>query len=208
MQLSELIEPSTTAVLVSEMQRGIVGDLVTPAMSILADAVEADGMVARLATLLDGARSAGTRVVHTTLQYRPGRAGVNIVSPLMAVTMRNPDYLLADTPDAEIVADLALRGNDLNHARLHGMSAFTGTDLDVLLRGMGIKTLVMTGVSLNEAIMGAAIAAVDLGYRIVIVRDAAMGLPLEFKEQLLTHAYKLLGKVTTVDEIVAVWADL
>jgi nicotinamidase-related amidase len=85
------------------------------------------------------------------------------------------------------------------------MSAFTGTELDPILRSLDIKTLVIAGISLNEAVIGMAIEAVNIGYRVVIPRDAVMGLPETFASDMLRYAFALLGKVTTVEEIVACW---
>jgi nicotinamidase-related amidase len=205
MELAELLEPGHTAVLVSEMQRAIVGDLVSPSMAALAEGVAASGVVPNLAHLLDGARQAGVKVVHATLQFRRDRAGIRIVTPLMAVTMRDPDYMLVGSEQAQILPELGPADNDIVAARIHGMSAFTGTDLDAILRSLDITTIVMTGVSLNEALIGASIEAVNLGYRVVIVRDASVGMPPAFAEDMLKYAFSLLGKVTTVDDILAVW---
>jgi biuret amidohydrolase len=205
MQLAELIEPGHTAVLVSEMQRAIAGDLTAPAMSELSDAVATSGLVGHLARLLEGARAAQATVVHATLQFRRDRAGVRIVTPLMAVTMRDPEYLLVGSEQAQIIPELGPAATDIVAARIHGMSAFTGTDLDAILRSRDITTLVIGGVSLNEAIIGASIEAVNLGYRVVIPRDAALGMPASFGDDMLKYAFALLGRVTTTQEILDVW---
>ena len=206
MELAELIEPRHTAVLVSEMQRGIVGDLVAPAMAVLADGVTASGIVPALAGLLTGARAAGAAVIHTTLQFRADRAGVRIVSPLMAVTMRDPQHLLIGSADAEIVPELSPAPTDIVAARIHGMSAFSGTDLDIILRSLDITTVVLGGVSLNEAVIGAAIEAVNLGYRVVVPSDAVLGMPVSFGADMLKYAFALLGRVTTTADILDVWS--
>jgi len=206
MQLADLIEPRTTVVLVSEMQRGIAGDRVQPALSMLSDAVAASGMIPRIATLLDGARAAGSKVIHCTLQFRRDRAGVRIVSPLMAVTMKDPTHLLEGSEDAQIIPEIGPADFDVVAARIHGMSAFSGTELDAILRSLDTRTVIITGVSLNEAIIGASIEAVNLGYRVVIPRDGALGLPQSFAEDMLKHAYSLLAKITTTQEILDVWA--
>jgi nicotinamidase-related amidase len=207
MELAELLEPGHTAVLVSEMQRAIVGDLVSPSMAALAEGVGASGVVANLARLLAGARQADVKVVHATLQFRRDRAGIRIVTPLMAVTMRDPEHLLVGSEQAQILPELGPAETDIVAARIHGMSAFTGTDLDAILRSLDIRTIVMTGVSLNEALIGASIEAVNLGYRVVIVRDASVGMPAAFAEDMLKYAFSLLGKITTVDDILAVWGE-
>ncbi|WP_024795299.1 cysteine hydrolase family protein [Tomitella biformata] len=206
MRLADLIEPRHTAVLVSEMQRGIAGDLVSEELSAISTAMAESGVAPNLARLLAGARQAHARVVHATLQFRPDRAGVRIVSPLMAVTMRDPGHLLAGSAQAEIMPEIGPEPTDIISARLHGMSAFTCTDLDPVLRSLDITTVIIGGVSLNEAIIGAAIEAVNRGYRVVIPRDAALGMPAQFAEDMLRHAFSLLGRVTTTDDILGVWS--
>jgi nicotinamidase-related amidase len=123
----------------------------------------------------------------------------------MAVMTADPEYLVAGTPDAEVIPELAPEPADLVAARYHGMSAFTGTELDAILRAMDIETVVIGGVSLNEAVIGIAIEAVNLGYRVVIPSDAVMGLPYEFGQDVLRYAMRLLGPVVPVDAILAVW---
>ena len=205
MKLADLIEPRRTAVLVSEMQRAIAGDLTEPSMSALSEAVTESGIVANLARLLQGARAAQAKVIHATLQFRRDRAGVRIVTPLMAVTMRDPEYLLVGSDQAQIIPELGPADSDIVAARIHGMSAFTGTDLDAILRSLDVTTLIIGGVSLNEAIIGASIEAVNLGYRVVIPRDAALGMPASFGDDMLKYAFSLLGRVTTTEEILDVW---
>jgi biuret amidohydrolase len=205
--LINLINPKHTAVVVSEMQRGVVGDLAPAVLSPLTDAVTQTGLIDSVAQLVAGARAAGVQVIHTTLQFRPHRAGVKVVTPWMAVVMRSPDYLLAESKQADVVPELAPRDPDIVAKRYHGMSAFAGTDLDMLLRSLDIRTVVFTGVSLNEAIIGAAIEAVNLGYRIVVVRDATLGVPASFGADMLRHAFAMLGPVVTVEDALRAWSN-
>ncbi|HEX3705884.1 MAG TPA: cysteine hydrolase family protein [Mycobacteriales bacterium] len=205
--LRELVDPAHTAVVISEMQRGIVGDLARPPMLEMQQAVAEHGVVPAIARLADAARASGSRVVHATLQFRADRAGVRIVTPLMAVTMKDPDYLLVGSAEAEIVPELGPDPRDIVAARIHGMSAFTGTELDPILRSLDIKTLVVAGISLNEAVIGMAIEAVNIGYRVVIPRDAVMGLPETFAADMLRYAFALLGRVVSVDEVIDCWTS-
>jgi len=207
-ELADLVDPSQAAVVVSEMQRGIVGDLAPPATRELGEAVRAAGLTGQLAALTAAARGAGAPVVHATLQFRPRHVGTRINTPLMAVTLgRDPGYLRAGSPAAEIVPELAPAPDDVVHARHHGMSAFAGTDFDMVLRSLGVRTLVIGGVSLNEAVLGMAIEAVNLGYRVVVVRDAVLGLPVSFARDLLRYAVALLGATPTVAEVAALWKE-
>jgi biuret amidohydrolase len=206
MELADLVRPAQAAVVISEMQRGIVGDLAPPATAELVDAVRAADLPGRIAALADGARTCGVPVVHATLQFRARHVGTRINTPLMAVTLgRDPGHLRAGTPAAEIIPELAPHPDDVVHARHHGMSAFTGTDLDAVLRSLDVRTLVIVGVSVNEAVIGMAIEAVNLGYRVAVVRDAVLGLPVSFAEDMLRYAVRLLGATPTVDEVLAAW---
>ena len=202
MDLRELVEPSRTAVIVSEMQQGIVGDEST--MQQLVDAARG-GVVDACAQLIAGAHGAGVRVVHATLELRADRAGTARNTPLLATMLRDPDYLTEGTPSAAIIPELAPAPADIVVDRLHGVSAFTGTELDAVLRNLGVHTIVPCGVSLNEAIMGIAIQGVDLGYSVVLPQDATICVPETFKADLLANAYAFLGAVVTVRDVLACW---
>jgi nicotinamidase-related amidase len=205
MQLSDLVRPGHTAVVLSEMQRAICGDLAPPPTAFLAQAVREQGVVPRLRALMDGGHQVGVPTVHATLQFHRNRAGTKINSPMMARTMKDPDYLVLGSDQAEVIPELAPSEQDVVHRRIHGMSAFNGTELDAILRSMDITTIIIGGVSLNEAIIGMAIEAVNLGYSIAVVSDGSVGLPQSFAEQMLTHCFAPLGKVTTVEEVLQAW---
>ncbi|WP_299950586.1 cysteine hydrolase family protein [uncultured Modestobacter sp.] len=205
MQLAQLVDPAHTAVLVSEMQRGISGDLAAGPLGVLSTAVRDHGVVDALARLLDGARSAGAMVVHATIQYRRDRAGVTLNTPFLASSLRNPEHMLVGSDEAQVMPELGPAPADIVHARTHGLSAFTGTDLDAILRSRDIRTLVIGGVSLNEAIIGGAIEAANLGYRLVVLRDACLGVPHQFGEDMLRYAFALLGTVTTTTAVLEAW---
>jgi len=200
--------PAGVAVLVSELQRGVVGDLVPPNLSQLADAVAQSELIVNAVQLLDGARAHGVPVVHMTLQFRPDRVGFRLVTPLQAVTMRDPEYLLVGSDQAQVLPELGLAPSDIVHARTHGMSAFTGTDLDAILRSLDVDTVIIAGVSLNEAVFGAAIEAVNLGYRVMIPRDATVGLPQSFAEDMLRHVFAPLATIVTVEQILEAWTKV
>jgi nicotinamidase-related amidase len=124
---------------------------------------------------------------------------------LIAAMVRNPDHLLVGTPAAEIVPELGPEPGDLVSARLHGISPFTGTDLNTWLRNLGVETVVATGVSVNLGVLGLAIEAVNLGYRVVIPRDTVAGIPQSYVDALLEHTYPLIATLTTVNDLVNAW---
>jgi nicotinamidase-related amidase len=94
---------------------------------------------------------------------------------------------------------------DFEVSRLHGMTPFTASPLDQILRNLGIRTVVLTGVSLNLGIVGMALSAVDLGYQVITVRDAVAGVPADYCEQVLEHSLSLIATIVEADDLLAVW---
>jgi nicotinamidase-related amidase len=103
------------------------------------------------------------------------------------------------------VRELGPEPEDLVSVRLHGVAPFVGTDLDARLRNLGVRTVVLVGGSVNLGIVGAAVEAVDLGYRVVVPRDGVIGHPTDYTELVLEHTLALLARLTTVDELLAEW---
>jgi nicotinamidase-related amidase len=202
-ELSDLAAPGTCAVLTQEIQRGVVGDL--SSFPQLAEAARQVGVVPNTARLLAAARARNVPVVHCTAEFRPDRAGSSVNCSLIAAMVRNPDHLLVGTPAAELITELGPEPGDLVSSRLHGVSPFTGTALDTWLRSLGVGTVVATGVSVNLGVLGLAIEAVNLGYRVVVPRDTVAGVPRAYADALLDTTFPLISTLTTVDELVAAW---
>ena len=201
--LSAVAAPGRTAILTMEIQRGVVGDL--SAFPQLADSAERAGVVPNTARLLHAARHLGVPVIHCTAEFRADRAGSVANCQLIAAMVRNPDHLLVGTPPTELVPALGPEPSDLICARLHGVSPFSGTSLDAWLRSLGVQTVVATGVSVNLGVLGLAIEACNLGYQVVVPRDAVAGLPDTYADAVLDNTFPLIATVTTTDALLAAW---
>jgi nicotinamidase-related amidase len=90
--------------------------------------------------------------------------------------------------------------------RYHGITPFHGTELDQILRNLGVRTVVATGVSVNVGILGLTIDAVNAGYQVVIPRDAVTGTPDEYVDAVFQHTLRLLATVTGSEEVVRAWS--
>lgn len=193
------LDPASTAVLTMEMQRGICGDLA--AFAALREAGEEVGIEANAARVLTAARAAGARVVHCTYSMRPDRVGSRVDIPLMAAARRDPGYLLQGTEVCDLLPGLGPETSDIVNERHHGLTPFTGTDLDVVLRSLGIRTIVATGVSLNIGIPGLCVEAIDLGYDVVVVTDAVVGIPRSYGDDVVRHTLAMYACLATSDEV-------
>lgn len=202
LDLPALLDPTHTAVLTMELQRGVMGDLAM--IPDLRDEVNAIGMLERVGALLTAARSAGARVVHCTAEFREDRQGSGTNAPMLRASAKGGS-LIAGTPSVEVVPELGQQPSDLVVPRLHGMTPFTGTSLDAVLRNLGVTTVVASGVSLNVGVTGMVIEAVGLGYQVVVPPDAVAGLPHEYAEQVLTHTIPVIAYRIPTAQIIETW---
>ena len=203
-RLEDLVRPDQCAVVTMEIQRGVVGDL--SCIPLLQKSVAEAGLIPNTQRLLVAARSAGARVIHATAAFRRDRAGSYQNVPMVNALLRNPEHMLAGTPEVEVVPELGPEPEDLVSQRFHGMSPFTSTSLDPILRSLGIQTVIATGVSLNVGILGLVIEAVNRGYRVVVPRDCVVGFPQEYGDAILEHTLAQLGKVCTASDLEAAWS--
>lgn len=200
--LAELAAPSSTAIVTSEVQNGVVG--ASSALPQLAEA--AAPMIERVARLCVAGRAAGVRVVHATASRRADGAGSNDNCRLFLGVRKSPGALRPGSFESEVVPELGPEPEDLVLNRLHGLNPMGGTDLDPVLRNLGVRTIVVTGVSVNVAVTNLVMDAVNAGYQVVLPRDAVVGLPADYAEAVIDHTLALLATVTTVDELIAAWA--
>lgn len=201
--LSRLVTPERCAVLVQELQNGVVGG--EAALPVLADAVRTTGVIERAASLLGAARQVGVPVIHCTAENLPDAFGANHNARLFDSVRRLGLENRAGSPSVAPVSPLGPADSDLVLPRFHGLSPLTGSSLDALLRNQGIESLVVLGVSLNLAIPNLVFDAVNRSYRVVLVADAVAGVPVEYGRQVIEHSLSLVATVTTTDELIEAW---
>ncbi len=194
------------AALTMELQRGVMGDLAS--FPELAAAATQRGIVTQAARLLGAVRAAGLPVVHCTAEFRADRAGTLANTPLHTAVLRRPAHLLEGTAATELVPELGVETTDYVSPRRHGVAPFTGTPLHATLQALGVRVLVVTGVSVNIAVLGLCIEAVNLGYQVVVASDAVTGVPLDYADLVMANSVALVASVRTVDEIIGALAAL
>jgi nicotinamidase-related amidase len=207
-RLAGLLIPEATAVLTMELQNGVVG--AGALMKALVDEVERVGVRATAGRLCTAARVRGIQVVHCVAENRPDGRGATDNCKVFAMNNRlrretGSTPIDQGTDGAKLVAELGPDDRDVVVSRIHGLTPFTQTSLDQILRNMSIRTLVVTGVSVNLGIFGTVMSAVDLGYNVVIVRDGVCGVPREYAEAVLENSLSLLATIATADDVIAAW---
>jgi nicotinamidase-related amidase len=202
--LTDLVVPAHTAIVTQECQGAVVGP--DAGLAELAEEARREALP-NIGRLLKSARGAGARVVHCLVQRRPDGQGANHNARLFAAAVALGLELEPGTPGASLVPELGPEPTDLVMTRWHGLGPMGGTDLDAVLRNMGVRTIVVTGVSVNVAITNLVMDAVNLGYDVVLPRDAVAGVPTDFAAAMIDNTLSLLATVTTTHDLLDAWSE-
>ncbi len=188
--MSELIlEPRLTAVVVIDLQKGIVEFPGTPhsPQSVIANAV----------ALLDAARDAGAQpiLVHVG-RSADGRDGLNTTSdqPMRAGGALPPDW-------SELIPELNRQPDDVVILKRQ-WGAFYGTDLELQLRRRGLNTIVLCGIATAIGVESTARDAYERGFEQVFAEDAMTGREAESHANAITNIFPRMGRVRSTAEIV------
>jgi nicotinamidase-related amidase len=205
LDLSALVAPAHTALVLQEVQNGVVG---TPAvLPALAEAAAAVDLVGNCARLARAARQAGITVVHCTAETRDDRKGANNNARLFGGVQKSSVRLSPGSEAVQVPSEIGVDPADIVLARYHGLGPMTGTQLDPILRNLGVTTIVGVGVSLNVGMVNLAFDAVNRGYQIVLPRDAVAGVPSEYGEAVLANTLAVVATLTTTPAVVEAWGS-
>jgi nicotinamidase-related amidase len=194
---------TAAALVTSECQNGVIG--VGSALPELADAAR-HTVLPNGARLCAAARQAGVPVIHCVAGRRPDDRGSNRNARLFAAMLKSPVRLDLGEPATDVVADFDVHPSDFVLSRIHGLNPMAGTDLDPILRNLGVRTLVVVGVSVNVAVTNLTMDAVNLGYQVVVPRDAVAGWPSSYADQVIDNTLRLLAEIVETDDLVKEWS--
>jgi biuret amidohydrolase len=202
----EMVEPKTTAIVINEMQEGIAGRLAPVTLKNLADVVRERDVAGHLARLLKAARKVGAVVCHGMYETRPDGLGMSVSTPLVERMIKAGALPLVRGSEAvAIMRELGPEPSDFVISRTHGWHPFEGTELDSILRDIGVRTVVAAGVSINIGVQGIVVEALNRNYRALVASDCAAGFPIEYADMSLKYGVGIVARITTAKDIVAAW---
>jgi len=190
------IELDRTAVLALDLQADIVGRVGEKAVSALEHA----------ASVLAAARRARLPVIYVVVGFRPGYPELSKRNALFAAVAQAGRFI-SSTPVADIALPVRPEDGDLVVVK-HRVSAFTGTDLEMILRAKGIDTLVLFGISTSGVVLSTVRHAADADYRLVVVRDACADADEEVHRVLTEKVLARQATVTSASEVAAAFGGL
>jgi biuret amidohydrolase len=203
LDLAELVAPVHTALVLQEVQNGVVGS--PSALPALADAAAAVDLIGNCARLARRARAIGVPVLHCTAETRDDGRGANRNARLFAGVKKSPVRLSPGSTAVQVPDEIGVAPEDIVLPRYHGVGPMTGTQLDSILRNLGATTIVGVGVSVNIGMTNLAFDAVNRGYQIVMPRDAIAGVPADYAEAVIDNTLALVATIATTDAVLAAW---
>ena len=154
------LNPQRTAVLSMDMQAGIVAAYITD-----------QAFLSRASSVLEHARKSGMSVIHVQVGFRPNFPEMNARNLLISAIQSSPQRLqLFQGANAAIHPALAPVQHEVVVTK-HRVSAFAGTDLEMILRAKDIDTLVLFGISTSGVVLSTLLHAADADYRLVVIKD-------------------------------------
>jgi nicotinamidase-related amidase len=201
--VAELVAPAHTAVVTSECQNSVLGvEALLPDLAAAAAAT----VIPNGARVCAAAREAGASVVHCVAGRRSDDQGSNRNARLFAALLGRSVPNVLGTTATWVIEEFGVVDSDLILSRIHGLSPMSGTDLEPVLRNLGVTTIVVVGVSVNVAITNLVMEAVNRGFQVVVVRDAVTGVPPSYAEAVIENTLSYLATIVTAEELVAHWA--
>lgn len=156
-------EPTKSALLVMDVQQGVVGRF-----------PGAETLLQTLKQAIDAARGAGIRIIYVRLAFRPGYFDVSPNNRSFSMIAAHAgDAFSEPSPALQIHPQVSPQADDLVVVKKR-VSAFAGSDLELLLRSLQINHLILTGVATSGVVLTTVREAADKDYQLTVLSDACL----------------------------------
>lgn len=182
------IEPNRTALLVMDLQADIISRL----------GGTADPLLHRTADLIGDARRAKLTIIYVVVGFRPGYPEVSPRNPSFGAVSQAGRFTA--TPGSDIAPAVRPQEGDIVVAKKR-VSAFAGSDLEMILRAKGIDTLVLTGLATSGVVLSTLRQAADSDYQLVVVKDCCGDVDEEVHRVLMEKVFPRQATVVTAEEL-------
>lgn len=183
------LDPKTSALLVMDFQTAVV-EMV---------ASGSPGLLSTTASLLDAARSAGTRVIYVVVAFRAGYPEVSTRNQSFCA-LRESGRFVEGSAGTALHEAVAAKPGEVTVTK-HRVSAFTGTDLDMILRASGVDTLVLAGIATSGVVLSTLRHAADADYRVVVVEDCCADRDPEVHRVLMEKVFPRQATIAKAEEV-------
>ena len=179
-----------SALLIMDVQNGVVDRIVEGG----------DAFLAALDRTAAAARAAGIPVIYVRVGFR---AGAPEISPKnLSFSQVAADAYVESSPATQIHSAVAPQPGDIVVTKRR-VSAFAGSDLDVVLRSLDVDVLVLTGIATSGVVLSTVRQAADMDFRLTVLSDLCVDLDPETHRVLMDKVFPRQASVVTAVE----WAE-
>ncbi|KAH8799348.1 isochorismatase family protein [Xylogone sp. PMI_703] len=150
-----------------------------------------------LSKTIDTARDSA-KVIYTTVGFRPGHPDV-AASNFTFYPYAKRNVFVSGSPETLIDPAITPQKDDIIVEKKR-MSAFSGGGLDVILKSLGVETVVLTGTSTARVVLSTLCEAADKDYKVIVLRDLCADGDEELHNMLMDQVFKKRGEVINADE--------
>jgi gluconolactonase len=194
------LDAGRSALIIQDLQNDVMGEGGAFADSGAPAHAKSQNVVENVKRLAETARRAGMPVIHVLYIVDEGAPGLKQNAPLF-VGVKEANALVRGSWGAAPVDGLEPQPGD-HVAEKMRMNGFYDTRLDILLRGLGAETIVITGAWTNMSIEHTARHGADAGYEVFVVSDGTSTTSDEWQNVALNYAMTNVGQVISTDEAV------
>src|SRR3954453_199076 len=193
------LDPARCALIIQDMQNDVIIEGGAFAGSGAPEHAIAQNAVANVADLADAFRAAGSPVIHVWYIVEPGAVGLKQNAPLFQ-GVREANALVRGSWGAAPAEGLEPKDGDHVVEKMR-MNGFFQTRLDILLQGLGVDSIIISGAWTNMSIEHTARHGADAGYNVVVVSDGTSTTGDEWQQAALNYAMTNVASVATCAEV-------
>jgi gluconolactonase len=194
------LDPKRCALLIQDMQNDAVGEAGAFASTGAPAHAKAQNVVENIRRVAQAARASGVPVIHVWFIVEPGATGVKLNAPLFK-GLAEHKAVVRGTSGAAPVKGLEPQKGDLIVEKMT-MSAWEGTRLESLLKGLGRDTIIDCGAWTNMSIEHTARTGADKGYVVVVPEDCCSTMNAEWHAASINFAMQNVATVTKADAVI------
>ncbi|MCA2212295.1 cysteine hydrolase family protein [Jidongwangia harbinensis] len=186
------LDPARTALVLIEYQNEFTSDggVLHGAVSAVMDKT---GMLPRTVALVEAARAAGVTVMHAPITFAPGYGELSRHPYGILKGVVEGNAFVKGTWGAAIVDDLAPADGDIVIEGKRGLDTFASTNLDFILRGRGIDTVILGGFLTNCCVESTMRSAYENGYRVITLTDCTAATSAEEHDNAIAYDYPMFS---------------
>jgi gluconolactonase len=194
------IDPSKTALIIQDMQNDVLTDGGAWADSGAPLHAKSQDIVANVASLAAEARRQGMPVIHVHYIVEPGAPGLKLNAPLFQ-GVKEVNALVRGTWGAAPVDGLEPLEGDFVIEKLR-MNGFFGTKLEILLHGLEVDSVIITGAWTNMSIEHSARHAADAGFWVFVATDGTSTVNDDWQKASLEYALTNVAQMASCADMV------